>query len=73
MEMVLAGIGTVALLGFVAFLVLRSEIRKEDRPPPRRSAHDDAYGKGPGFQPQGDSLRTGGRSRDFGDGDVGGD
>lgn len=72
MDMVLAAVGTVAGVGLVAFLVLRSEIRKEDRPPRQRSAHDDAYGKDPRFQPQGESLRSGGRSREFGGSDGGG-
>ncbi|MDC0656403.1 hypothetical protein N6L27_00145 [Leisingera sp. SS27] len=45
MEIAITVLGFLLLFGALALFIFRSEIRKEDNPPPRRSGHDTAYGK----------------------------
>lgn len=73
LEIVAVILGTLAVIGVVAFLVFRAEVRKEERAH-ARSLHDTAYGKGVPFtRPAGDAAgRTSGRGRFDMDGGAGG-
>ncbi len=70
--LILTALATLAVIGAVAFLVVRAELRK-DPFPTRRSRHDRTYGKRVGFiGPEGRAGRRLGDDADFGDAGSGG-